>query len=340
MAPARDPAPTDPVRPDDVAAAAARIEGEAVRTPLVVAEAMSDRTGSTVLLKAEHRQRTGSFKVRGALNTVFSLDPAEAAAGVVTASSGNHGIGTATAARTRGVACTVYLPRDASPAKVAAIRRLGAAIVTVADPDTAAAEREARAAAERDGRTYLSPYNDARIVAGQGTIGLEIVEDLTASGAGPVDAVVVAVGGGGLVSGIGTWLKPAWPDTLLIGASPANDRAMAASVEAGAIVEIDALPTFSDGTAGGVEPGAITFDLCRRLVDRWEAVTEAEIATAVRAMIDDHHELVEGSAGVALAATERFAADNPGSTVVAVSCGANVSSSALLRMLELAGAGR
>lgn len=325
------------VRPDDVTAAAARIADRAVRTPLVIAEALSERTGSTVLIKAEHRQRTGSFKLRGALNTVFALGPEEAASGVVTASSGNHGIGTATAARARGIACTVYLPRDASPAKVAAISRLGATIVTVDDPDTAAAEREARATAQREDRTYVSPYNDARIVAGQGTVGLEIVEDREAAGEGPLDAVVVAVGGGGLISGIGTWLKHAWPDTLLIGASPANDRAMAASVEAGRIIEIDASPTFSDGTAGGVEAGAITFDLCRHLVDRWESVGEAAIATAVRAMIDDHHELVEGAAGVALAAAERFAAEHRGSTVAVVSCGANLSSSTLARMLEIAG---
>ena len=328
------PEPPAAVQPEDVAAAAARIADRAIRTPLISAEAMSERTGSTIVIKAEHRQRTGSFKLRGALNTVFLLSRQEAASGVVTASSGNHGIGTATAARARGVACTVYLPRDASAAKVAAIGRLGARIVTVDDPDTAAAEREARAAADREGSTYVSPYNDARIVAGQGTVGLEIVADREAAGSAPFDAVVVAVGGGGLISGIGTWLEQAWPDTLLIGASPANDRAMAASVEAGTIVDIDACPTFSDGTAGGVEPGAITFELCRRLVDRWLAVSETEIATAVRAMIDDHHELVEGAAGVALAAAERFAADNPGSSVAVVSCGANLSSSTLARMLN------
>lgn len=320
---------------DAVAAAAARLSGLVVRTPTVRADAMSERTASEVWIKAEHRQKTGSFKLRGATNTIFSLDDEQARAGVVTASSGNHGIGTANAAAQRGVPCTVYLPRDAAASKVAAIGRLGATIVTVDDPDTAAAERAARAAAEQDGMIYLSPYNDPRIVAGQGTIAVEMVEDWD-RGEAP-DAVVVAVGGGGLISGIGLWLADRWPDTTLIGASPGNDAAMAQSVEAGSIVDIDASPTFSDGTAGGVEPGAITFELCQRLVNRWETVTETEIATAVRHMIDDHHELVEGAAGVALATAERFATGNPGSTVVVVSCGANLSSETLSTMLEVAG---
>ncbi len=171
-------------------------------------------------------------------------------------------------------------------------------------------------------------------MAGQGTVGVELTEQFEAANGGRgADAVVVAVGGGGLISGIGAWLAERWPDTVLVGASPANDPAMAASVAAGTIVEVDASPTFSDGTAGGLEAGAITFELCQRLVHRWEMVTEAEIAAAVRAMIDDHHELVEGAAGVALAAAERYGTEHPGSTVIAVSCGANVTSAALASML-------
>ncbi len=322
---------------NDVAAAAERVDGLVVRTPLIPAEAMSQRSGSTILIKGEHRQATGSFKLRGATNTVQLLDGPDAEAGVVTASSGNHGIGIATAAQHRGVPCTVYLPKDASATKQAAIARLGATIVTVDDPDTAAAERAARAAAIGDGRSYVSPYNDPRIVAGQGTVAVELVEQFEAANDGRTpDAVVVAVGGGGLISGIGTWLAERWPDTALIGASPANDPAMAASVAAGTIVEVDASPTFSDDTAGGVEAGAITFELCQRLVTGWETVSETEIAIAVRAMIDDHHELVEGAAGVALAAAERYGTERPGSTVIAVSCGANVTSATLARMLATA----
>lgn len=321
------------IQPDDIVEAAGRIEGHAVRTPLVRAEPMSQRCDSTIVIKPEHRQRTGSFKIRGALNKTFGLSDEEAATGVITASTGNHGIGVATAAAARNIACTVYLPTGASASKVNAIARLGAEIVTVDHPDTALAEVSARAAAAERGITFISPYNDPGIIAGQGTIGLEIAEDWRMLEAGSLDAVVVAVGGGGLISGIATWVKHRMPEVTVIGASPENDQAMAASVVAGEIIEPPALPTFSDGTAGAVEPGSITFPICASLVDHWMAVSERAIAVAVTEMIDDHHELVEGSAGVALAAGQRYGAENPGSSIVVVSCGANVSSAALGRML-------
>ncbi len=317
----------------DIEAAAGRIAGRVSRTPLLASGPMSDRTGATLLIKAEHRQLTGSFKLRGAMNKVFALPEDQAAGGIVTASSGNHGIGVATAAATRGVPCMVYLPAGASQSKVDAIARLGATIVTVGGTDTALAEAAAGDAADDKGLVYISPYNDRHIIAGQGTIAAELVEDVAALGIGPLDAVVAAVGGGGLISGIASGLAAHAPGTVVIGASPANDRAMAASVAAGTIVAPPATATFSDGTAGAVEPGSITFPICRDLVDRWTAVSETEIAMAVANMIDDHHELVEGAAGVALAAAERYGSEHPGSTVAVVSCGANVSSGVLRAML-------
>lgn len=307
-----------------------------VRTPLTSAAPMSERTGCQIAIKAEHRQRTGSFKLRGATNKVFGLSESAAATGIVTASSGNHGIGVATAAAARGVPCTVYLPTGAAAPKVAAIRRLGAAVVTVDDTDAIEAERQARAAADDKALTYVSPYNDLDVVAGQGTIGVEILADLETVGWDRVDAVVASVGGGGLLSGIASWIAEHAPDTTIIGASPANDPAMATSVAEGAIIEPPASPTFSDGTAGAVEAGAVTFPLCQTLVDHWMLIEEGDIARAVADMIDDQHELIEGAAGVALAAAERWAIDNPGGNVVAVSCGANVSSATLGRMLDLA----
>ncbi len=318
---------------ETVAAAAGRIEGHAVRTPIVPAHSLSDRCGATVMLKSEHRQRTGSFKLRGALNTIFSLTEDEAARGVVTASSGNHGIGAATAAASRGVDCTVYLPSGASSSKVSAIDRLGASIVTVDSTDAVEGERAARQAAADNGQSYISPYNDHRIIAGQGTVGLEIVEDWNVEVDGALDAVVVAVGGGGLISGVATAIKHHLPDVTIVGASPANDPAMVASIEAGRIIEPPASTTFSDGTAGAVEAGSITFGLCVDLVDHWMTVPEQEIATAVTAMIDDQHELVEGAAGVALAAAERWGHEHPATNIVVVTCGANVSSAALRAML-------
>jgi len=335
----RGPSTTDDgtVTAAEITSAANRVAGHAVRTPLVPAAPMSQRCGSTVVIKTEHRQRTGSFKIRGALNKTFSLGDEEARSGVVTASSGNHGIGVATAAAARDINATVYLPDGASASKVDAITRLGASIVTVDDTDTAMAEVAARKASSRSGLTYISPYNDPQIVAGQGTIGIEILEDWEGLKFGNLDAVVVAVGGGGLISGIATWIKDRSPGTRIVGASPENDQAMIASVSAGEIVEPPALPTLSDGTAGAVEAGSITHAMCTRLVDEWMTVGEADIAAAVTAMIDDHHELVEGAAGVALAAAERFGTEHPGSRIVVVSCGANISSSALATILAMGG---
>lgn len=314
-------------------AAASRIAPHVSRTPLFRSDPLSDRHGAEIYIKAEHLQTTGSFKVRGSANMVHALDADVAANGVVTASSGNHGIGVATAAASRGISATIFLPSNASPAKVDQIRRLGADIVSVEGTDSSLAEEAARARSAETGQAYISPYNDPDIVAGQGTIGKEILEELDA-----VDAVVVSVGGGGLMSGIASWVKANSPSTLVIGASALNDRAMAASVEAGEIITPHMEPTFSDGTAGGLEDGTITFALCNDLVDLWIDVTEHDIASAVSAMVDDHHQLVEGAAGVAIAAATQHAAAAPGATIVAVSCGANVSAGALRRMLAEAGA--
>jgi threonine dehydratase len=317
-----------------IEAAAGRIDGHAVHTPLLASEPMSERVGATIAIKAEHRQRTGSFKLRGALNKTFALPDEEARAGVVTASSGNHGIGVATAAAIRGIPCTVYLPRGAAAPKVAAIARLGASIETVDDTDTIVAERAARTVADQQAMTYISPYNDLDIVAGQGTIGRELLTDAETGGLGPLDAVVVAVGGGGLISGIASWLSAAAPDITIVGAQPANDQAMAASVAAGRIHEPGASPTFSDGTAGAVEADAVTFPICAALVDRWMTVSEDEIAAAVTAMISYHHELIEGAAGVALAAACRYGTEHPGATIAVVSCGANISVETLRTILN------
>ncbi|MEM7321554.1 MAG: pyridoxal-phosphate dependent enzyme [Actinomycetota bacterium] len=320
----------------DIITAVDRIDGHVVRTPLIVSEPMSERIGATIAIKAEHLQRTGSFKLRGAVNKVFSLADEAAATGVVTASSGNHGIGVATAAAARGIPCTVYLPTGASSAKVAAIARLGAVINTVDDTDALVAEHAARDAANTSGVTYISPYNDPEVIAGQGTIGVEIVEDAGGAGLGRLDAVVVSVGGGGLISGVATAVKQHHPDAVIVAASALNDRAMAASVDAGHLIEPPAKPTFSDGTAGAVETGSITFELCRSLVDRWLDVEEQAIATAVARMIDDHHQLVEGSAGMALAAAAHYGRENPGATMAVISCGANASAAAIKRMLDVA----
>jgi len=173
--------------------------------------------------------------------------------------------------------------------------------------------------------SYISPYNDLDVIAGQGTVGEEIAQQL---GGRAVDAVVVAVGGGGLICGIGAVIKSALPGVRVIGACPAHDAAMAASVRAGKVVQVDALPTVSDGTAGGVEEGSITLPLCTELVDEWVLVTEPEICSALRFMIDTEHQLIEGAAAVAIAAGLKAGRNSGGQAMVIVSCGANISSTA------------
>lgn len=323
------------IAPADISQAAQRIEAHVNRTALIRSDSMSERYGGEILIKAEHQQLTGSFKVRGSSNKVHALTAEDAGRGVVTASSGNHGIGVATAAASRGIPARIFLPSNVSPAKLAQIERLGGTPVLTDSTDAIVGERAARALSIDESIPYISPYNDPLVAAGQGTIGKEILEDAP----GHIDAVVVAVGGGGMISGIATWIKEHSPTTKIIGASALNDRAMAASIEAGKVVTPEFLPTFSDGTAGAIEPDTFTFALCQQLVDVWVDITEADIAKAVTEMIDDHHQLVEGSAGVALAGATQHARQNPGARIVAVSCGGNVSSSSLARILEMAASG-
>ena len=303
-----------------------------LRTPLFKSEPLSTRHGGEVWIKAEHQQLTGSFKVRGSANIVHALEEDVASRGVITASSGNHGIGVATAARSRGISCRIFLPSNVSPSKLANIERLGGEPVLVDSTDAIEGELQARALADAEGVLYISPYNNPFVAAGQGTIGKEILEDAD----GELDAIVVAVGGGGMISGIATWTKVHSPTTKIIGASALNDRAMAASIEAGRIVTPEFFPTFSDGTAGALEEDTITFAICQTLVDEWVDISELDIAKAVTEMVDDHGQHVEGAAGVALAGATQWAKKNPGSRIAVVSCGGNVSSTALAKMIELA----
>jgi threonine dehydratase len=319
----------------DVDRAAERIAPHIRRTPLLRSVALSEDAGADLAIKAEHQQHTGSFKFRGALNRLARLPAAERRAGVVTASSGNHGLAVVAAGAVMGAEVTVVVPAGASPAKLAGLRRGGATVITVDDPDTLAAETHGRALASEQGRTYIPPYNDPDVVAGQGTIAPELAGQLRDIGWDRLDAVVVAVGGGGLVSGIATWLA-AHTDTVVVGAQPENDAAMAAAVRAGHPVDVHARHTLSDGTAGGIEAGAITVSMCRDLVDEWVLASERDIAVAIARVIDAHHTLIEGSAGVAIAAAAHYAADHPGQRIAAISCGANISAHVLRDALALA----
>ena len=309
---------------------APRIADHTVRTALAAFSAASAASGATLLIKCEHQQRTGSFKLRGALSKILSLSTAERSRGVVTSSSGNHGLGVAHALRALGGSGIVCVPESVSSAKFNALSRYAVEIRKIGR-DAGETDILGRELAEELDLTYISPYNDPDVIAGQGTVGREILEQLDG---GHVDAVVVAVGGGGLISGVAASIKSLLPDTRIVGASPANDAAMAASVRAGQIVDIDASPTLSDGTAGGIEPGAITFPLCVELVDEWVLVTEDQIKEALQLTIDAEHQLIEGAAAAALAAAIQIGRADRHQTLAVVSCGANISTSTLRTALD------
>ncbi len=272
-----------------------------------------------VWLKLEHQQHTGSFKFRGASHKIARLTPAETAAGVVAASNGNHGLGVAAAARVRGIAAEVYVSEQVSPAKARRIEALGARIRT-GGPDPLSAELAARREAERSGRVFVSPYNDREVVAGQGTIGLELDRQIPR-----LDAVFVAVGGGGLIAGIGGYLKHVSPSTEIVGCWAENSPVLARCLEAGRVIDVPEQPTLSESTAGGLEPDSVTLDLCREAIDRQVLVSEAEILDAMRRAMEAEHWLIEGAAGVALAGFLKEAGRYEGRRAAVVLCGRNLS---------------
>jgi threonine dehydratase len=312
----------------DIDTAARAIAGRVRRTPIEASPILAGPGGGEVWLKLENLQLTGSFKLRGATNKILSLSQDQRDRGVVAASSGNHGAAVGCAAATAGCRAVVFVPESAAASKVAAIRSWGAE-VRVHGNDSLLAEVEARRYAASVGMAYLSPYNDPAVIAGQGTVGVELAEQID-----DLDAVFVALGGGGLAAGVGGYLEAVRPDVKIIACSPANSAVMHASLEAGRILEMESLPTLSDGTAGGVEPGSLTFDLCRDILDDSVLVSEEEIRKALRLVVGRHHTLIEGAAGVAvagyLARRDRFA----GQSVAIVLCGANIDLGVLAEVLQ------
>ena len=303
--------------------AAARVYAVVNETPLVPM--------GPAFAKLEQLQSSGSFKLRGATNKLMSLDRRAAAAGVITSSTGNHGLGVATAAKLLGIDAEVFLSAQVSSAKRDKIRERGARIRIVGD-DPLAAEVAARAAAAQSGRTYISPYNDAYVIAGQGTIAVELMRQ-----APDLDAIFIATGGGGLISGIGTYLRHAAPRAEIIGCWPENSPVLYECLKAGRIFDAPESQTLSESTAGGVEENSITFELCREVMHRGVLVSEEEI---LRAMRWGHAQgwAVEGASGVALAAYFKEAARYAGRKAVVVICGGNPSP-AVAELLGSAGGG-
>jgi threonine dehydratase len=304
----------------DVRAAAERIGGSIVRTPLERSAALSDFCGVDVWLKLECFQLTGSFKLRGALNALRLLGGARET--VVTASAGNHGLGVARAARLVGMRAIVVVPVTASQVKVEALRQSGAELLQVGDTYDLA-EAAAIALARERQLSFISAYNDVGVVAGGGTIALEIFEDLP-----DVRTLIVPAGGGGLISGVGVAAHGLDPRAVVVGVQSEASPALHAALEHGRLVPVEVLPSLADGLAGNVEAGSITFELIQDYVRGVELVSEADIADAMRWLLLNERVVVEGSAAVGVAALLQRTVE-PDGPVAVVLTGRNVARSVL-----------
>jgi threonine dehydratase len=298
-----------------------RIRTSVLETPLESASDLFPDLPARIFFKREDLQDTGSFKLRGATNKLLSLTPPQAARGVVAASNGNHGLGVAAAARRVGIEAEVYVSSHVSPSKAARIEQMGARI-TRAGSDPLQAEVAARSAAAQSGKVFVSPYNDHEVIAGQGTMGMELMQQVPAS---KLDAVFVAVGGGGLIGGIGAFLKHASPQTEVVGCWAQNSPVLYECIKAGHIIDVPEKPTLSESTAGGLEQASITLEVCRQVIDRSVLVAEEQILAAMRKVKEARGWLMEGAAAVALAALLSEPGRYAGKNVVVVICGGNVS---------------
>ena len=304
---------------EEILLAKERLGEDILRTPMFPSTYLSAMNEGQVFLKLESEQHTGSFKARGALNKIRSMSAVQKEVGMITASTGNHAQGFARAVTLAGGDGVIYLPTTASPAKVEALRHYPVGL-EFHGAHALETELHAKAKAEELGKTWVSPYNDAMVVAGQGTIGLEMLEQVP-----HLDYVLACVGGGGMMSGVASWIKHRSPETKVIGCLPERSPEMALSVEKGEVVVFEeSLDTLSDGSAGGLETDSITFELCRDLVDEFLLVSEDEIADAIRFMAHQHHKIIEGAAGVAIATFIKHAEKYKGATVGIVVCGANI----------------
>ncbi|MBV8459156.1 MAG: hydroxyectoine utilization dehydratase EutB [Acetobacteraceae bacterium] len=302
----------------DVYAARRRIAGRVRRTPLVDSPSLSERTGVPVKLKLEQRQTTGSFKLRGATNALLQVLRGATTRGVAAASTGNHGRGLAYAARLAGVRCIICMSHQVPANKVDAIRTLGAE-VRIAGQSQDDAQAEVDRLVAEEGLAEVSPFDHPDIIAGQGTIGLELMEDFP-----ELAAVLVPLSGGGLISGVALAVKTANPQVTVVGISMARGAAMYASQQAGHPVDVPELPTLADALGGGIGLGnRWTFRMVRDLVDEIVLLDEEEIAAAMRHAYWQEQEVVEGGGAVGIGAllAGKFAPRGPAAVVL---CGRNI----------------
>ena len=315
------------ITPADVERAARELRSYLPPTPLQYSRAFSDKARCHVHLKIESIQPIRAFKVRGALNKLIRMTDEQRAAGVITASAGNHGLGVAYAAATFKAPATVYVPEAANQFKVEAIRRMGATVVA-AGRNYSGAYLEALAAQQDGGATFVHAYDDPDVVAGQGTIATELLSDLE-----DFDTVLVPIGGGGLIGGIALFLKAKKPGIKVFGVEPSGADAMSRSLRAGRIVTLDRVNTIADGLAASA-PGELTFELGRRHVDEVILVEEIEMLRAIRLLFEWEHLLAEPAGAAALAALLYHHRPVPNERVVVILSGGNVTDDVMLRALK------
>lgn len=304
----------------DVYEARRRLGARLPRTPLLPSSWLSSIADGSVFLKIESLNLTNSFKIRGAWNAALRLseDLDRDIQVIVAASAGNHGRALALAAEALGMACVIFTPASAPVTKQEAIRRHGA-VLNCDGKDYDDAERLAKKFADTEGGVYISPYNHPDVVAGAGTIGLEIVETMPA-----FDVVVVPIGGGGLASGVGLAIKAAAPDATMVGVEVEASSPFRLSLEAGHITAITPRPSLADGLVGNLEAGTITFPLVKQVVDYAVTVSEDELARAMRGLATEERLIVEGAGAAAVAAIMAGKASAPGQRVIALVTGGNV----------------
>lgn len=311
----------------DVYAARARLRGLIQTTPLRESAWLSSTTGARVLLKLESTQLTNSFKIRGAMHAAFRLAQSDRKT-IVTASAGNHGRAIALAATRFGLSAIVFMPASAPATKKAAIQRQGADLRDDA-PDYDTAEQRARDYASSEDAIYVSPYNDPDVIAGAGTIALEILE-----AAPEVETVVVPLGGGGLASGIGLVINSAAPHVMVTGVEVEASRPFSVGLAHGGITTIDVGRSVADGLVGNLEPGAVTFDMVRRYVNSLVSVSEDELCNAIRGLAAEEHVIAEGAGAAATAAVLAARTIRPRQTIAILVSGANIDLSLLTSILS------
>lgn len=311
----------------DIYAASRRIKATVCRTPLEHSHALSALVGTEVRLKMENLQHTGSFKLRGAANVLASLDAEQRSIGVIAPTAGNHGLGLAYAGNVAGIPVSIFLPHSADPMKVSAMKSYGAQVTFFENIEDA--RLAAIAAAQESGATFVSAYNNQQMIAGGGTVGLEIMDDWA-----DAEVILVNIGGGGLASGIATAIKAINPDAEVWAVQSEASPTFACWKEAGETIPVEISPSIAEGISGYIEPEAMTWPLIRDRVDRVLLVSETEIKEAMQLMLNLHCHVTEPSGVPAVAGALRYAKDLSGRKTVCVVSGRNISGSRYLSLVD------